>query len=152
MHNRPTLLVSAVLSLGAAVTLPASAQTDKTGLAALDANGDKMISRQEAANAQVEAFEAMDTDGDGALTRSELKASQPPVSADKKSSRAVETARAKALNRRFANLDADGSGDISLSEYQAGMTPYFDRLDTNGDGVIDGGELRRAYMPDEDRP
>ena len=129
-----------------------AANDEKSGLAALDANGDRMISRQEAANGQIASFRAMDRNDDGVLSREELKASQPIPADEGKVDKAVARARAQALTQWFANLDGDDDGQITLAEYQAAMTPYFDQLDENGDGVIDGGELRRAYEPEAKAP
>ncbi|GAB3683252.1 EF-hand domain-containing protein [Salinisphaera aquimarina] len=132
---------------GSVFSVPALGQPqDESGLASLDANSDGVISRQEAANAQVKVFHRLDGNSDGVLGADELKASQPQPDAD--ADRRVKRARAKALDQWFSNLDTDAGGTISLAEYQAGMTPYFDRLDTNGDGVIDGRELKSAYGSD----
>jgi len=137
-----------VATLGSGVSVAAA--DGESGLAALDANSDRMISRQEAANGQLASFRAMDRNNDGVLNREELKASQPVPEDEAKPDKAVAKARAQALKQWFANLDGDDNGEVSLAEYQAAMTPYFDRLDADGNGVIDGGELRRAYEANSD--
>ncbi|MES1925127.1 EF-hand domain-containing protein [Salinisphaera sp. T31B1] len=139
----PGVRTAIVMGLIGAAAPVHAADSGDSGLAALDANDDHVISRQEAANGQVAAFRSIDADGNGVLDRGELAASRPSTA--EADDRAVRRARQAALDRWFANLDADDSGDISLAEYQAAMTPYFDRLDDNGDGVIDGAELREAY-------
>jgi len=135
------------LAIIALAVLP-TALWAQNALSELDANDDGVIGRQEAMSAQVESFKRLDADGDGAITREELEASQAAAESDQPP-RAARRAQAKAHERWLANLDRDDSGDITLAEYQAAMTPYFDRVDTNGDGALDGAELRKAIGADK---
>ncbi|WP_010219906.1 EF-hand domain-containing protein [Sphingomonas sp. PAMC 26621] len=64
---------------------------------------------------------ALDTDGDGKVSRSEYLAG----------AKAGKTDPAK----RFARLDRDGSGMLDKSEIDAMLSRRFKRLDANGDGV-----------------
>ena len=127
-------------------TLPGGAWAENA-LSELDANNDGAIGRQEAIDGQRKAFEQIDRNGDGVIDLDELEASQAAAESEDMPAD-VRRARRKARERWFDNLDRDASGDISLSEYQAAMTPYFDALDTNADGVLDGEELRRAVEGD----
>ena len=45
------------------------------------------------------------------------------------------------MGRGLKNLDADGDGAVTLDEMLAKRTPFFNRIDTNGDGVIDAAEI-----------
>lgn len=45
------------------------------------------------------------------------------------------------MDRWLKNLDADSDGSVSLDEMLAKRAPFFNRLDTNGDGVIDAKEI-----------
>jgi hypothetical protein len=138
--TRPAFAQTLLLSLLVATPATLWAQN---ALSELDANDDGAIGRQEALAAQVEAFHRLDGDGNGQIDREELAASQPAPESDRPP-REVLRARRKARERWFTNLDGDDSGGVSLTEYQGAMTPYFDRLDSDGNGVLDGAELKRA--------
>ena len=45
----------------------------------------------------------------------------------------------------MARMDADGDGKVTKDEFMKGYEAMFDKIDTNGDGVIDAGE-RAAHM------
>ena len=45
----------------------------------------------------------------------------------------------------MARMDADGDGNVSREEFMKGHEAMFDKIDTNGDGVIDSAE-RAAQM------
>lgn len=78
-------------------------------------------------------FAALDTDGNGLLTREELAAARD---------RGPGRGRA-----RLAQADTDGDGALSLAELQAlrpGLTvEQFNRMDANGDGLIGADERPR---------
>jgi hypothetical protein len=50
------------------------------------------------------------------------------------------------------NLDADTDGSISAAEFEAGAQRRFQRMDGNGDGVVDAGELAALKARMADRP
>jgi uncharacterized low-complexity protein len=45
----------------------------------------------------------------------------------------------------MARMDTDGDGKVTKDEFMKGHEAMFDKIDTNGDGVIDAGE-RAAHM------
>jgi len=45
----------------------------------------------------------------------------------------------------MARMDADGDGKVTREEFMKGHEAMFDKIDTNGDGVIDQAE-REAHM------
>ena len=45
----------------------------------------------------------------------------------------------------MGRMDADGDGKVTKDEFMKGHEAMFDKIDTNGDGVIDAGE-RAAHM------
>lgn len=74
---------------------------------------------------------ALDTDGDGVVTRAELEANR-------------DARRAEHERRRFP--DANEDGVVSTAEFLAAAEQRFARLDANGDGVLSPDELK------DDRP
>lgn len=138
-----------ILTTTAFAIIPATLWA-QNALSELDTNDDGAIGRQEAMAAQVESFHRLDADGNGQISLAELEASQAAAESERLPAN-VRHARAKSRERWLANLDSDDSGAVTLAEYQAAMTPYFDRLDGNDDGVLDGGELRQAVEPNRGR-
>jgi Ca2+-binding EF-hand superfamily protein/mono/diheme cytochrome c family protein len=122
----PLLVLSA---LGSAGTADAQTLFDR-----VDRNRDGRITRDELANAT--AFGRFDRDGDGVITREEYARLAGSGSAGNGSAggRTIETV--------VRQLDADGDGRITRAE--AGAAPWFERVDANGDGVIEAGELERV--------
>ena len=103
------------------------------GLKALDKDGDGRISREEAAGAPrlTQSFDRIDANGDGFLTRDELRA-----------------AHAAMRRAHWARIDSDGDGRISRAEAQAGaprLAQNFDAIDADHDGFVTRDELRAAF-------
>lgn len=94
-----------------------------------DADGDGRVTQGEVDAFRAGMFAQMDGDGDGQLTPEEALT--------------FASARMQArIEQRFGVLDADGSGTVSATEFAAGRSGMmFDRLDTNGDGVITRDEV-----------
>jgi len=94
----------------------------------LDQDNDGRISRSEWQRND-QAFERMDADKDGFLTKEELRS----------------TARDLRGKRRngLREMDADADGNISRSEWK-GKEETFNRLDANNDGLLSRDELRGA--------
>jgi Ca2+-binding EF-hand superfamily protein len=94
----------------------------------LDQDNDGRISRSEWQRNE-QAFDRMDADKDGFLTKEELRS-------------AVREFRGKHRNG-LREMDADADGSISRSEWK-GKEETFKRLDTNNDGLLSRDELREA--------
>ena len=73
-------------------------------------------------------FARDDTNGDGMLTRAEVKTLFSPPLADR-------------IDAEFLRLDFDGDGLISREEFDRESDRLFRQMDTNGDGVLAGTEL-----------
>lgn len=114
-------------------------------LAAFDVNHDGVLDATEraavkaAADAKRAAFIAKyDTNGDGVLSADELAAARVAIQADH------EAAEVTAKTARFATLDTDSSGGLTLAELTAGLpnlsakrvAALFAALDTDASGAI----------------
>jgi hypothetical protein len=90
----------------------------------LDINNDSAISRDEW-KGKPEAFDKIDGNGDGSLSREELGAA------------------ARRQAGRINQMDTNNDGKISRDEWK-GPPKRFDRLDADGDGMITKEEIRGA--------
>ena len=101
-------------------------------------------------------FQIMDTDGNGQITRAEFS--------EAVSALGVKGVCASVIDELFDEFDMDGSGDISYGEFvthslreklRSSTTRVMDcfrSFDTDGNGVVDKHEFRRAIsamFPDE---
>ena len=82
--------------------------------------------------AQRAAFDRMDADKDGSLTKEELRS-------------AAREFREK-RGSRLREMDTDADGNTSRSEWK-GKEEIFNRLDANKDGMLTRDELRGARKP-----
>jgi hypothetical protein len=107
---------------------------------ALDTDGDGRLSRAEAeagAPGMARNFERFDADADGQLTREEIRAQRAQMR---------EQARVHA-EQRWTATDANGDGAIDLAEAQTGMpraAENFGRLDADGNGLLSREEMREG--------
>lgn len=122
-------------------------------LQAADANGDNAVTRDEVDAFQTNMFNWRDRNGDGLITiddRSPLAQFAMEKRQDRAAARADERAenqgeqprrRGRTNRRNGPKMDANNDGGVSLSEALSANDRIFERLDTNGDAVIDAGEL-----------
>ncbi len=54
---------------------------------------------------------------------------------------AYQERRAERAAARWAEIDTDGDGGLSLAEYTAARIKAFDRLDANSDGIVTAEEI-----------
>jgi Ca2+-binding EF-hand superfamily protein len=112
--------------------------------AELDQNGDGSISADEFAtngrNPQCQPaghFTEMDSNGDSLVTLEEMRAGMQARDA------AMADRHQQMQQQKFARLDNDGDGLVSLVEFSTNL-PMFDHLDTNEDGIITAEEAAAA--------
>ncbi|MEQ8934873.1 MAG: EF-hand domain-containing protein [Amphiplicatus sp.] len=96
----------------------------------MDKDGDGQIALSELNDRSRAFFEAADANGDGAITKEEMKAHH-------------EAKRAEREAKRFP--DADGDGVVSKAEYDAKADERFAKLDANGDGVLSEEEMKTGH-------
>ncbi|NKF24601.1 EF-hand domain-containing protein [Solimonas marina] len=93
-------------------------------LLAAHAQPQPQASTPDAASAAM-GLKAIDTDGNGAISRAEASA---------------------ALHQQFAHLDANHDGVISEDEFVTARLAQFDAADTDGNGELTRAELRQRFL------
>lgn len=132
------------------VGLSAPAQVGNPGqlIQSLDANNDGTIDKGEVPESAHPQFEKVlklaDTNKDGKLDRDELRTMARKLRdagpAMRKGDAAPAAAGAGNPQQRFKQMDKDGDGKVSKSEF-TGPEALFDRLDADKDGSISKDEL-----------
>lgn len=123
------LATGVTLTSGTAFAASESAPNARAAAAKLDTDGDKRISRAEAAARPglAKHFDDIDSNRDGYLSPEELQAY-----------------RQKQMGARLKAIDTNGDGKISRAEADAKaprLASHFDKLDTNKDGFVSREEL-----------
>jgi len=147
--NTKTVLSAVTLAAMVAASFSSIAQADAGGRGGdrmgqvfafeeMDANADGKVTKDEITAFHAAKNAAMDTDKDGNLSEAELIAAQAQRGAEREAQRGAKMAK-RMMEKRDANKD----GVLSLAE----MTPpadradkMFDRADTDGDGAISKAE------------
>ncbi len=111
---------------------------------ALDADGDGALSASEIENAS-KALAKLDKDGDGQLTQAELR---PDPASMGREGVAVPVGRClwramskEMMQQMFKRQDADGDGKLSGDEIPERMKQLVSRADQDGDGALSESEL-----------
>jgi Ca2+-binding EF-hand superfamily protein len=135
--NLLVLAIASVLTAGVAIAAPATAPKAPAAHARIDANGDGVIDRTEAAARPrfAEMFDRLDKNHDGRIDASE---------------RPQHGMRDGMRHGGFAKLDANNDGAIDRAEAAKipGFAQKFDQLDKNKDGRIDASERPQHGMRD----
>ena len=107
----------------------------------MDANGDGKLAKSEIKGKLAKNFDKIDTDGDGFITRAELKKGQ-------KSKKKKGKGSGSKSKPDFSTMDANGDGYLAKDEIRGPLQRDFDKVDTNGDGLISKEELESAPKPE----
>ncbi len=136
-----TLTFVSFMALGVALVGGAVAQTTMDTPAqkphgrsfdAMDTNKDGALEKSEAKGRLAKAFDEIDANKDGKITKDELKAGWQTPSADRKA-------------RMLARIDTDKDGKVSWAESEALAKARFDKVDANHDGFLDTAELSQGH-------
>ncbi len=138
-QRKPLLLLALLLATSATgIALAASPTGQKpapqrTDGPRMDANGDGVIDRQEAAAHPhlAQRFDELDKNKDGKLSRDEMPAPRHGMRHGRHHGGMHHGGRDGGFMMR--GMDTDNDGRISAAEYRA----HFDKLDVNKDGYID---------------
>ena len=140
----PGLLTAVVVAVLPHVVLAEEAETPAPGparilerLKAADANGDGMLSMDEAPERLKQHFEKIDANNDGQLDAEELKRAIAAMAKKGKPGPAKFLERLKAA-------DANGDGMLSMDEAPERLKQHFEKIDANSDGQLDAEELKQA--------
>lgn len=111
-----------------------------------DSNDDGMLDETERESARLAKFTEIDADGNGSLTEDEIVAH-------------LSAKMLERVNRHFAEHDTDGSGEISVEEFETAhvgrmemrrahreerRAQFIERFDTDGDGELSEAERAAA--------
>lgn len=148
---------------------------------ALDADGDGSVTRAEAEAGIAAHFAKIDANSDGYVTREEMQAHHEAQRAEMKArwearkaeagtpdrpprgegrgQRQMDPAkagerkakRAEKADERWAAIDTDGDGRLSLAEFTVSRIQAFDKLDADGDGVVTEAEFEASKAKMKER-
>ncbi|MCB1628139.1 MAG: EF-hand domain-containing protein [Xanthomonadales bacterium] len=129
-------LVAATFSLGVGLAVAGPhGQGHRGAMGAgfdkMDADGDGQVTKAEADAFRAARQAGLDANLDGVITYEEQR--------DHRQAMAEVRAR-----ERFARMDTDGDGQVSLAEFNQRKDQWFDRVDSNGDGIISADERKAA--------
>ncbi|MCR6659843.1 MAG: EF-hand domain-containing protein [Asticcacaulis sp.] len=143
-----TLTFVSIMALGAALVGGALAQTTmnmpgkhhgpKAGMRfdAMDTNKDGALDKSEveakSGGRLAKAFDEIDANKDGQVTKDELKAGW-------------QAHRAERQAKMLARIDTDKDGKVSWAESEAMAKARFDKADANHDGFLDATELSQGH-------
>lgn len=154
---------AAVLTTAVAAAAPGAGAGAGGRFGKLDTDGNGSVTRAEMDAKAAERFAAIDADKDGFLTQAELsahheaakarwaerakeRAAKNPQRAEQRAERFAKRGErmAERAGKQFARRDANGDGRISLAEFQAGSSRFFERFDADKNGSITQEELAKA--------
>ena len=108
----------------------------------MDVDGDGNVTVEEAKTNAADHFKKMDTDGDGLVTKEEMVTRFKDHRSDKTALSPEKEAKMKSFfDKKFTESDTDGDGSISEAEFVTKSEKHLQKLDVDGDGVIEKEEV-----------
>jgi len=96
--------------------------------------------------AAVEAkFKAMDTNGDGKISRAEHAAGATAAELSSSQKGGDSSHAAMSAAEKIKAVDLDGDGQLTIAEHAAGSDSMFSKMDTDGDGFLTMAELTAGH-------
>ncbi len=138
MNLKSTLWMAPVLALGLTTAAVADHHKGGHGKMSLDANGDGKLSLSEAQAMHMKKFENLDANGDGNITDAEMRQH------DEMMQKRMAEKMAQRRQMQFSHLDTNKDGKISQAEFAAPQKARFEKVDANGDNMIDKSERMAA--------
>ncbi|MBO6782057.1 MAG: efflux RND transporter periplasmic adaptor subunit [Alphaproteobacteria bacterium] len=138
------MLACVLLALAAS---PAQGQSTELSdrAKALDANGNGTLEKDEARGPVAANFETIDKNGDGSLDGAEIRAFFTGGDAAGGAPAGGEGGGVPGLSPQAQALDANGNGTLEKDEARGPVAANFDKIDTDGNGALDGAELRAFF-------
>lgn len=134
-----TLMISAAAVLALGMAAPAMAS-----MAKMDSNGDGKVSLQEMQAKKLAKTMRLDANGDGRLTKAEYSARMM----QRYQAKGMDQARAQAkIDKLFAKEDLNQDGVLSADEIRQATARRFARIDAQGSGYIPATNTHRQRDP-----
>jgi Ca2+-binding EF-hand superfamily protein len=126
--KRTSLVVACSLALCALPAAFAGSDVDKH-FKMMDTNGDGKISQAEHTAGAKHMFAQCDANQDGVVTAAEMTSAM--TTKGEKPAKDEKTAAEK-----IQMIDANGDGQLTAAEHEAGSDKIFAKMDTDGDGFL----------------
>lgn len=125
--------------------------TSEVSFEQFDQNGDSLITRDEVMAIPAEQFNRVDTNNDGACDRSEFKTAMQNQRRTRQRGRSnpgdqQTVGQLMQAQLRFASLDQNDDGVISIDEVPPETAYTFSQVDTDGSGTCDIKEFTSAMQ------